>query len=727
MSSLPKSKLSVSNIVLLVVCLMVIVAVLLLNIFNTRNLTQLRNYINSLSSNNSSVDVLRNTSKELLEAENAYRLYLSTKDTLYSNKYLSHMVACVNDLMALKSGNDTVGVSTIIAGVEQKIQVSDAIDLLKRISDSITVSKVHANNGGFYINPYWYRISNNSLLKGYDSLMQQVDTSQANSNRKKAFLRKLGAIFGKDDATQDANSSNSSTSSTSSSTNNSGYTKTNIKDQSQLDVDGFYEGKYNELLLKTKLDDNEKELAQVNLVIQYQVSDALKKLVGIEEENGKEKEDQALDRAREAKVTITYISWGSYFIILCVVIILIYNVRKSMMYEKEIIEARETAEKLVLTKSRFLSNMSHEIRSPLTSIIGFTEQLDNIEYDPDKKRYLNAIRTSSDHLLTTVNDILDFSKLDAGKLTLSSLPFSVNKIVNEVLYAFSVSAQKKNITLQADVQLDEDLIVHGDAFRLKQILFNLTSNAIKFTEHGKVKISVKSLSRTERDIVLKLDVQDSGVGIPSDQLEFIFEEFAQATNTKSGGRRAIRGTGLGLAICKMLTELQGGKIGVKSELNLGSTFSLTIPYSIEPAKKEALHETEIEETVKSSQSFFGKKALVIEDNDMNILLIKLLLKKLELTFDIAKDGEEGVRLFENNYYDVVLTDINVPKLTGDQIAAIIRKSKDIRKCNLPIIALTASIIGDNTEQYYRMGINELLVKPFKEADFKEVLQKYLFV
>ncbi len=721
MSSLPKSKLSVSNIVLLVVCLMVIIAVLLLNIFNTRNLTQLRNYINSLSSNNSSVDVLRNTSKELLEAENAYRLYLSTKDTLYSNKYLSHVVACVNDLMTLRSANDTIGVTTIIAGIEQKIQVSDAIDLLKRISDSISVSKVHPNNGGFYINPYWYRMSNNSLLKGYDSLMQQVDTSQANSNRKKAFLKKLGAIFGK----EDANAQDTSSLKATSSTNNSGYVKSTVKDQSQIDVDAFYQGHYNELLLKTKLDENEKALAQVNLVVQYQVSDALKKLVGIQEENGKEKEDQALDRAREAKVTITYISWGSYFIILCVVIILIYNVRKSMMYEKEIIEARETAEKLVLTKSRFLSNMSHEIRSPLTSIIGFTEQLDNIEYDPDKKRYLNAIRTSSDHLLTTVNDILDFSKLDAGKLTLSSLPFSINKIVNEVLYAFSVSAQKKNITLQADVQIDEDLIVHGDAFRLKQILFNLTSNAIKFTEHGKVKISVKSMSRTEKDIMVKIDVQDSGVGIPSDQLEFIFEEFAQATNTKSGGRRAIRGTGLGLAICKMLTELQGGKIGVKSELNLGSTFSITMPYHIEASKKEEASTISIEEPIKSSESFFGKKALVIEDNDMNILLIKLLLKKLQLTFDVAKDGEEGVRLFENNYYDVILTDINVPKLTGDQIAAIIRKSKDIRKCNLPIIALTASIIGDNTEQYYRMGINELLVKPFKEADFKEVLQKYL--
>jgi len=718
MAALPKSKFSGSNIVLLIVCLMVIIAVLLLNIFNTKSLAQLRSYLNSLSNDNSKVEVLRNTNKELLEAENAYRLYLSTKDTLYSNKYLSHMVSCVNDLLAIKNTHDTVGVGAIVAGIEQKIQVSDAIDLLKRISDSISISKVSPNNGGFYINPYWYRKSNNSILKGYDSLMQQTDTSQSSDNKRKAFINKLKDAFGNKEEADKATATDAATSTAATNAHNL-IAQT---DQSQLDVDAFYQTKYNELALKQKLDANEKQLAQINLVIEYQLEDALKKISGLEEEAGREKEDQVVERAKQAKDTITILSWASYLIIICVVIALIYNVRKSMLYEKEIIEARETAERLVLTKSRFLSNMSHEIRSPLTSIIGFTEQMDNIEYDPDKKRYLNAIRTSSDHLLTTVNDILDFSKLDAGKLTLNTQPFSIKKVVDEVLYAFSVAAQKKNILLQSEVQLPDDLIVQGDAFRLKQILFNLTSNAIKFTEHGKVKIVAKIGTKTEDNIFVKIDVQDSGVGIPADQQGFIFEEFAQATNTKNGGRRAIRGTGLGLAICKMLTELQGGKIQVKSEINVGSTFSITMPYAIEPVEKEA---PVVEEHYKLAQNFIGKKALVIEDNDMNILLIKLLLKKLQMDFDIAKDGEEGVRLFENNYYDVILTDINVPKLTGDQIASIIRKSKDIRKSNLPIIALTASIIGDNTEQYYRMGINELLVKPFKEADFKAVLEKYL--
>jgi signal transduction histidine kinase/CheY-like chemotaxis protein len=717
MAALPKSKFSGSNIVLLIVCLLVIVVVIMLNIFYNKNLADLRDYLNSLSNNdNSKVEVLRNNSKELSEAENAYRLYLSTKDTLYCNKYLSHIVSCVNDLITLKSSADTIGVNAIIGGIEKKIQVSDAIDILKRISDSVSLSKAHLQNN-IYINPYWYRMSNNSILKGYDSLIQQVDTSQSTGNRKKAFIKKLNDVFGNKDEAAKAE-----TSSAAQKGSGLGYIISTTKDQSQLDVDEFYLKKYNDLTLKEKLDENEKALAEVNLVLEYQISDALKKISGIEEAVGKEKEDEVIGKARDAKNNLAYLLWGSILVIIFVGIVLVYTWRRSLQYEKEIIEARETAERLVLTKSRFLSNMSHEIRSPLTSIIGFTEQMDNIEYDPDKKRYLNAIRTSSDHLLTTVNDILDFSKLDAGKLTLNIVPFSIKKVIDEVLYAFSVAAQKKGIVLQSDVQLDDDLLVQGDAFRLKQILFNLTSNAIKFTENGRVRFVVKSISSTEKDIVVKIDVQDSGVGIPSDQLGFIFEEFAQATNTKNGGRRAIRGTGLGLAICKMLTELQGGKIQVKSELNVGSTFTITIPYAIEPKINEV---AVVEEHVKHIQSFSGKRALVIEDNDMNILLIKLLLKKMQIEFDVAKDGEEGVRLFENNYYDVVLTDINVPKLTGDQIASIIRKSKDIRKSNLPIIALTASIIGDNTEQYYRMGINELLVKPFKEADFKAVMEKYL--
>lgn len=716
MATIPKSKLSVSNIILLIVCLAVIATVLLLNIFNTRTLAQLRSYVHSLTNQNSQAEVLRNTTKELLEAENAYRLYLTTKDTLYSNKYLSHIVTCVNDLRALKTSDDSGGINLIIAGIEKKIQIADALDIMDRVADSVFKRTTTAQAANAYINPFWFRLSNTSILKGYDSLMKVAEMPVRTGQGKNGFLKKLGDIF----------ESQAQAVTDQSSVTTGQYTWAPGQDPAQLEVDAYYAKRTGIYMLPGLIDKLESQLAQVNLVLEYQVSDQLKKSLGLEEAYDKANEDKILERAKEAKQMVQGLTWGSYVVILCIIVLLVINIRRSMKYESEIIEAREKAEKLVMTKSRFLSNMSHEIRSPLTSIIGFTEQLDNSEIDLEKKRYLNAIRTSSDHLLTTVNDILDFSKLDAGKLSLERKPFNVKKVVEEVLYAFSVAAQKKNILLHPDVQVEETLLVIGDAFRLKQILFNLTSNAIKFTEQGKVRIGVKSISRTDKEIVLKMDVQDSGVGIPSDQLEFIFEEFAQATNTKTGGRRAIRGTGLGLAICKMLTELQGGKISVKSELNVGSVFSLTIPYEIEQQVKNTPAEDAADSAGAPGQkTFAGMKALIVEDNDMNILLLKLLMKKIQLDYDVAKDGEEAMRLFGAGIYDIVLTDINVPKLTGDQIAGLIRKDPDFRKSAVPIIALTASIIGDNTEHYFRMGINEMLIKPFKEVEFKKVLNHYL--
>ena len=370
--------------------------------------------------------------------------------------------------------------------------------------------------------------------------------------------------------------------------------------------------------------------------------------------------------------------------------------------------------------------MSHEIRSPLTSIIGFTEQLEKSETDEDKKKFLQAIHSSSDHLLNTVNDVLDYSKLDAGKLMLENEPFDIGKTIEEIVYSFTLNAEKKGIQLNSNLQIENNLRVMGDEFRLRQILFNLTGNAIKFTSKGSVTITASALWKSETEIDLKVEILDSGVGIPDDQLELIFEEFAQASNNKIGGRRAIKGTGLGLPICKMLVEMQGGNINVQSEINKGSLFTVNIPYQVAQEEHKPISQTvEQSNGSNSSSLFFGKKALVVEDNDMNILLLTLLLKKYLIDYDVAKDGEVALDLFNSNKYDIILTDINVPKLTGDQLAVAIRRSDDTEKSNLPIIALTASIVVDDLDSYLKTGINDILIKPFREADFKAILTKYL--
>lgn len=418
--------------------------------------------------------------------------------------------------------------------------------------------------------------------------------------------------------------------------------------------------------------------------------------------------------------------WISLLIILFIVGVLVYNIYKMVNYETEILEAREKAVKLAQIKSRFLSNMSHEIRSPLTAIMGFTEIIDKVETDAEKKIFLHAIKTSSEHLLSTVNDVLDFSKLDAGKLKLEKQPFYIKSTIEEVSFALSnTSAAKKGIRVNSVVNLPESLLVNGDLFRLKQILYNLLSNAIKFTEKGEVTINAVIASKTNNKAIIRIAVADTGIGIPNDQIKTVFEEFTQIANNSAArdSRRSIKGTGLGLSICKMLVELQGGTISVESKLNQGSVFTFTIPYDL------ATEKIDTEKTVTSmstiSPLFQGKKVLVIEDNDVNIMLLTMLLKKVGILFDIAKDGEVGLQLFRENEYDIILTDINVPKLTGDEIAIFVRQFPEEKKRNRPIIGLTATIVQDDLDDYLAAGINQVLVKPFKQDELYATLEKYL--
>lgn len=418
--------------------------------------------------------------------------------------------------------------------------------------------------------------------------------------------------------------------------------------------------------------------------------------------------------------------WISLLVILFIVGVLVYNIYKMVNYENEILEAREKAVKLAQLKSRFLSNMSHEIRSPLTAIMGFTEIIDKMEMDAEKKNFLHAIKTSSEHLLSTVNDVLDFSKLDAGKLKLELQPFLIKAAIEEVSFALSsTSAAKKGIRVNTIVNLPESLVVKGDLFRLKQILYNLLSNAIKFTEKGGVTIDAVIVSKTNEKAIIRIAIADTGIGIPNNQIKTVFEEFTQVSNNtvSKDSRRSIKGTGLGLSICKMLVELQGGTIGVESKLNQGSVFTFTLPFELATDKLDTEKAEKTMSTI--SPVLQGKKVLVIEDNDVNIMLLTMLLKKVGIHYDIAKDGEIGLQMFKDNTYDIILTDINVPKLTGDEIAIFVRQYHEDKKRNMPIIGLTATIVQDDLDDYLAAGINQILVKPFKQDELYTTLEKFL--
>ena len=715
-----KIRFSSANLLLIGICLLIITSILLLNVVNSRNLISLQESIDTLSSNNTTIEVLHQTNEELLIAENKYRIFLSTGDTSYRNQFLDHIRTTVKNLESISKSKDSTRVNEIIKSIDQKMKLATTIARLNFLEDSVENNITNTKVFNIYKKPLKVEKINTSILRNY--FVKQTDTIKA-VKEKKTFFKKLGALFSnKDDTRYQLVKGDSSI-------NASQDSATQQMEQTMGELAGeiqkFYQGVLNrELKYRAQLNENERSLAETNLAIIDKINKTTSKVIERETAADAVRNAGALLNARNARQSIENISWVSFAIILFIIVIMVFNIIRTLRYEKNMIEAREKAEKLALTKTRFLNNMSHEIRSPLTSIIGFTEQIEKNEFDPEKRKYIQAIYTSSGHLMQTVNDILDYAKLDAGKMQLLNVSFEPEKLIDEIVFASKVNADKKGIHLNYNPQLSKGLRLTGDEMRLRQVLFNLVGNAVKFTEKGNVTVTANSLWKNNTEINLKIEIFDTGIGIPADQLTLVFEEFAQASDPMTDAKRAVKGTGLGLPICKMLVAMMGGTITVQSELNKGSLFTVNIPYKVAEEKPNTENPA-LNGQSNQYHSYFNKKALVVEDNDMNVMLLTLLLKKYFMEFDVAKDGEKGLELFKENKYDIVLTDINVPKLTGDQLAVAIRQDEDEQKAKLPIVALTASIVNDDLDSYLKSGINDILIKPFKENDFTSILQKHL--
>jgi PAS domain S-box-containing protein len=365
--------------------------------------------------------------------------------------------------------------------------------------------------------------------------------------------------------------------------------------------------------------------------------------------------------------------------------------------------AAKLAEDAVKSKQQFLSNMSHEIRTPMNSIIGFTKVLLKTELTDRQKGYLTAIKMSGDALTVLINDILDLAKVDAGKMNFEQIPFKMTTSVSTMIHVFETKIQEKNLRLirKYDDRIPKVLV--GDPVRLHQIILNLVSNAIKFTTEGEITISVNLFSEDDDHVNIEFVVKDTGIGIASEKIEHIFENFQQATSETS---RLYGGTGLGLAIAKQLVETQGGTINVISKLNEGSTFSFILPYRKTNANAESDQETiELVEEIKNI------KVLVVEDIALNQLLMKTLLDDFGFDHDIAANGKIAINMLQEKSYDIVLMDLQMPEMNGFEAAKYIRF---ILKYQLPIIALTADVTTADLERCKAMGMNDYISKPVDE-------------
>jgi len=361
------------------------------------------------------------------------------------------------------------------------------------------------------------------------------------------------------------------------------------------------------------------------------------------------------------------------------------------------------AENAVKSKQQFLSNMSHEIRTPMNAIIGFTKVVLKTDLTDKQKEYLSAIKLSGDALIVLINDILDLAKVDSGKMTFEEVPFKLISSISAMLHVFETKIQEKNLELVTEYDSNIPQVLLGDPVRLHQIILNLVSNAIKFTSKGKITVSVHLLSEDEESSTVEFAISDTGIGIEESKIDNIFDNFQQAT---SGTARLYGGTGLGLAIVKQLVEPQGGTVTVKSKMDEGSTFSFTLPF-----KKANANELMETETVELETEIKNVKILVVEDMPLNQLLMKTLLDDFGFERDIAENGKIAVEKLQNESFDIILMDLQMPVMNGFEATEYIRNTM---KSKIPIIALTADVTTVDLAKCKAVGMNDYIAKPVDE-------------
>lgn len=371
--------------------------------------------------------------------------------------------------------------------------------------------------------------------------------------------------------------------------------------------------------------------------------------------------------------------------------------------EAEAIAARRTAEDANEGKSIFLATMSHEIRTPLNGVLGMAQALDADVLSNVQRERVAVIRDSGEALLAILNDVLDLSKIEAGKLELERAEFDLAEISRGAHATFTALANKKNLSFCLTVQPEAAGRYHGDATRLRQILYNLISNALKFTEQGEIRVEV---SRPDGE--LRFSVADTGIGIPTDRLPDLFSKFTQADSSTT---RRFGGTGLGLAICRDLAELMGGRVDVESAVGQGSCFSLTVNLprlgdaTIDDARAPA-------GSLAEDRRQLTLKVLAAEDNTVNQLVLKTLLHQVGIEPLIVGDGRQVVAAWDAEVWDVILMDIQMPELDGIAATKIIRRAEDVSgRRRTPIIALSANVMAHQIAEYVEGGMDGHIAKP----------------
>ncbi len=472
---------------------------------------------------------------------------------------------------------------------------------------------------------------------------------------------------------------------------------------------------------RNEVNQKENELLNNDMILNQQLQSLLAGLEQKERENTVQRAETFQNMLNK---TSNIIIIGSCIILLTIlyfVINIIGDITRSQRYRAELEEAKDFAESLLASREQFMAAITHDLRSPLTTVMGYTDLIQKTDLSEKQKHYLTQIKKSSEFILRLVNDLLDLSKLEAGKMLIENLSFNPKKLIHDTVNNIIPAEKKKEVEIIIEISEGTNVQIQSDPFRIKQILANLISNAWKFTEKGKIVIAAELKKVSGESHMLEIRVKDSGIGISKEMQENIFEEFSQEN---SSIEKRFGGSGLGLAITKRLTQLLEGEIKLESEQGKGSEFTIMIPVIklSETREEPERAKNDLEDAEIAKIDATGMKALVIDDEPGQLSLTVELAQSMGFEIDTAENGKKGLEMLYSGDYDIILTDIQMPVLDGFDLITSIRSNEKYK--DLPVIALSGRTDIEK-EVYTEVGFNNKLLKPYKPAELKENIAELL--